>query len=95
MKLLLDTRMLLWAAAEPSRLSEAARALIASPEHALYFSVASLWEIVIKRGLGRADFIVEPDYLRKMLVAQARSEGMHLLTADAAILQYKESVYPL
>lgn len=125
MKLLLDTQIVLWAAGQPERLSKSARTLLTTPENLLFFSVASLWEIVIKRGLGRADFEVNPRRLRKMLIAhgyselavgaehvlaiealppihkdpfdrlllaQARTEGMLLLTVDASLSQYKESV---
>ena len=128
MKLLLDTHILLWAAGQPEKLSESARTLLTTPDNTLYFSVASIWEIVIKRGLGREDFKVEPRRLRKLLVthgyrelpvvaehvftvetlpllhkdpfdrlllAQARSEGMLLLTVDASVSQYLESVLTL
>jgi PIN domain nuclease of toxin-antitoxin system len=124
MKLLLDTHIILWAAGRPERLSESARAALNAPENALFFSAASIWEIVIKRGLGRNDFKVDPRRLRKMLIthgyvelpvtaehalkvetlpllhkdpfdrmllAQARAEGLLLFTADPSILQYKES----
>lgn len=45
MKLLLDTHLLLWAAAEPDRLSAEVRSLIENPENELLFSAASLWEV--------------------------------------------------
>ena len=67
MKLLLDTHLLLWAAAEPDRLPEAARRLIEDLENELHFSVASVWEVAIKTGLGRADFNVDPAVLRRGL----------------------------
>lgn len=121
MKLLLDTHLLLWAAAHPDRLSAQARELIEAPDNELVFSAASLWEIAIKRGLGRSDFRLEPRVLRRalidngyvelpitgshalaidelaplhkdpfdrMLIAQASSEGITLLTTDAAVAQY-------
>jgi len=68
MNLLLDTHLLLWTAAEPSKLSPQAKALISNKEHRLYFSAASLWEVVIKNGLGRPDFRVDPHLLRRGLV---------------------------
>ncbi len=68
MKLLLDTQLLLWAAGDPDRLSAAARALIGAPENELWFSAASVWEIAIKRGLGREDFQVNPRLLRRGLL---------------------------
>ena len=68
MKLLLDTHLLLWAAGNPDRLSAAARALIEESENDLFFSAASLWEIAIKRNLGRDDFRVDPRVLRRSLL---------------------------
>ena len=68
MKLLLDTHLLLWAAGEPRRLSKAARALIDNPDNELLFSAASLWEVAIKRGLGRKDFMVDARLLRRGLL---------------------------
>ena len=56
MKLLLDTHILLWAASEPDRLPADAENIITDKTNQLFFSAASLWEIVIKNNLGRADF---------------------------------------
>jgi PIN domain nuclease of toxin-antitoxin system len=74
MKLLLDTHLLLWAAGEPERLSRDARALLASTENELFFSAASLWEVVIKRSLGRDDFRVDARLLRRGLLDNGYSE---------------------
>lgn len=68
MKLLLDTHLLLWAAGEPKRLSKQARTLINDPDNELLFSAASLWEVAIKRGLGREDFKVDARLLRRGLL---------------------------
>ena len=51
--------------------------------HDLAFSVTSLWEITIKRGLGRADFRVEPRVLRRGLRDHGYSEVP--ITADHAL----------
>ena len=74
MKLLLDTHLLLWAAGHPDRLSVEARAVIDSPDNELLFSPASLWEVVIKRGLGRDDFKVDARLLRRGLLDNGYSE---------------------
>ena len=74
MKLLLDTHLLLWAAGEPQRLSKQARTLIANPDNELLFSAASLWEVAIKRGLGREDFKVDARLLRRGLLDNGYSE---------------------
>lgn len=68
MKLLLDTHILLWAAGEPARLPPAARRLLNDSGNELLFSAASLWEIAIKRTLGRDYFRVEPRILRRGLL---------------------------
>ena len=125
MKILLDTHIILWLAGEPDKLSVEARTLLLDVSNKLYFSAASIWEIVIKRGLGRDDFKVDPHRLRKQLVingyeeigissdhalavellpqlhkdpfdriliAQARAEGMLLLTADNQISLYGDGI---
>ena len=68
MKLLLDTRLLLWAAQGIEHLPSDAQMLMSEPENELFFSVASLWEIIIKCGLGREDFKVDPRVLRRSLL---------------------------
>jgi PIN domain nuclease of toxin-antitoxin system len=123
--LLLDTHLLLWGAGAPERLSKKARSLLLDPGNRLMFSAVSLWEIAIKRGLGRDDFEVDTrrlwrmllacgylelsvtsehaliagdlpclhkDPFDRMLVAQARVEGLVLLTVDKAVAKYGEPV---
>lgn len=68
MKLLLDTHLLLWAAAAPERLSITASSLLEDPLNELLFSAASLWEVAVKQGLGRADFQVDARILRRALL---------------------------
>ena len=74
MKLLLDTHVLLWAAGQPTRLSAAALKLIKTPLNELLFSPASIWEVAIKRGLGRSDFQADPRLLRRGLLDNGYSE---------------------
>lgn len=119
MNLLLDTHILLWAAA--GNLPAEAEEMIADATNTLYFSPVSIWEVCIKRSLGRNDFKVDPDALRRglldnqyqelpitslhalavndlpmlhkdpfdrMLLAQAKSEGIFLLTSDETLKEY-------
>jgi len=83
MKLLLDTHLLLWAAGEPDRLSVRARSLMEDQNNDLVFSAASLWEVTIKAGLGRADFQIDPHLLRRGLIENGYEElpitGQHAL----------------
>lgn len=123
MKLLLDTHMLLWAAA--GTLPGTAESLVGDASNTLYFSPASIWEIGIKNSLGRNDFRVDLDVLRRglldnqynelcitslhalalndlpmlhkdpfdrMLLAQAKSEGITLLTSDSIMREYSGPV---
>ena len=119
MKLLLDTHMLLWAAA--GSLPKSAMELVLDGNNTLYFSPASIWEAGIKKNLGRNDFKVDLEVLRRglldnqynelpitslhalaandlppihkdpfdrMLLAQAKAEGISLLTSDIALREY-------
>ena len=128
MKLLLDTRLLLWAAGGSARLPAEARALIVDPETEPVASAASFWEVAIKHAIGRADFRVDPRLLRRglldngyaelpvtgthaveagglpplhrdpfdrMLIAQARIEGILLLTADRTLTRYSGPIRAL
>lgn len=116
---LLDTSTLLWALAEPERLSPRADRLVEAGENIL--SVASYWEIVIKTQKGlvsisdlatwwrrateltaarvlniRASHIMalaalpllHKDPFDRILVAQAKAEGLALVTNDASIRGY-------
>lgn len=52
MRLLLDTHVALWAVSDPDALAEPARRAIADAD-ALWLSVVSPWEVVIKSALGK------------------------------------------
>ena len=64
MKLLLDSHAYLWWLADGPELSPAARTGIADPANLVLVSAATIWEIEIKRALGRleagsADLVAE------------------------------------
>ena len=42
--------------------------MMSAADNELFFSVASLWEIAIKRGLGRQDFKVDARVRRRCLL---------------------------
>ena len=67
MRLLLDTHVLLWAAASSKRLPQEARELLEDASNDAYYSAASIWEIAIKSSLGRKDFRIDVDALVKAL----------------------------
>ncbi len=86
MNLLLDTHVLLWAAGASRQLSADARALIEDPENELVYSAASIWEVAIKRGLGREEFRADPRLLRRGLLENGYVElpvsGAHAAAVD-------------
>jgi PIN domain nuclease of toxin-antitoxin system len=126
MRLLLDTRILLWALSAPGRLPSAASDALETPENRVFFSAASIWEIAIKRALERPDFAAEPDLVRsaalgtsfeelpisglhvlrvrhlphlhrdpfdRLLVAQAQTEPLVLMSDDPQVARYEVSLW--
>ena len=75
MRLLLDTHVLLWWL-QGAPLAEEAAEKIADTSNDVIVSAATVWELSIKRQLGKVD--MPPD-----LVEQCRSEGFALLAMDA------------
>lgn len=125
MNLLLDTHIALWAITDDPKLSQHARELIAKPDNMVWVSAASVWEIAIKRALGRGDMPVSSqraleffnqsgyqilpieaahaaaveslpahhhDPFDRILVAQALSEPMRLITHDAKVALYSDAI---
>ncbi|MFD2265284.1 type II toxin-antitoxin system VapC family toxin [Lacibacterium aquatile] len=94
MRLLLDTHLLLWAANDPEKLSAEAKALIGDMQNQPVFSAASLWEIAIKRGLGREDFQVDHRELRRGLLDNGYEElpitGGHAVAIDGLPALHKD-----
>ena len=86
MKFLLDTHVVLWATGQPEKLSRKSRGLLADPDNALIFSAVSLWEIVIKQGIGRDDCRVDARQLRRGLLDNGYGElavtSAHALAVD-------------
>ena len=77
MILLLDAHVVLWAVGDPSRLTEAARGAIESPQNDVVVSAASIWELEIKRALGKLTIEVE-------LLAELERIGIGVLPITAA-----------
>lgn len=126
MRYLVDTSVWLWSVGQVQRLNPAARAVLADPQHEIYFSAASAWEIAIKAALGKLQLpgspgIVVPretarlglrplpvnslhalavfdlpagrgDPFDRLLVAQARIEGLTLITSDREIRNYSPHI---
>ena len=66
MRVLLDTHVLLWWLDDPSLLSVEAQAAIRDGRNEVLVSAVTVWEIVIKKGLGKLE---APDDLESELVS--------------------------
>ena len=128
MKLLLDTHIVLWAISDSKRLHKDVRALLENEDNAVFYSMASVWEVAVKRkihpdqmpmdeevfvslceesGFERLDIRLPhifalKDLMRsetaprhndpfdRLLLAQAKSEGLRFVTHDSLITGYNE-----
>jgi PIN domain nuclease of toxin-antitoxin system len=86
MKFLVDTQVALWAFFEQRRLSAPARTILEDRGNSLVFSTAILWEIAIKRALGKKGFQFDPRLLRRALLDDGYQElpvlGQHAVEVD-------------
>ncbi|MBU2823743.1 type II toxin-antitoxin system VapC family toxin [Acidithiobacillus ferrooxidans] len=122
---MLDTHVALWAITDSPKLSKKAREMIELPKSSIWISAATIWEIAIKRSLGRGDMPVssqeamryfgesgyrflpiEPEHAAavedlpahhadpfdRILVAQALVEPMRLITHDAMVACYSDTI---
>lgn len=125
MRLLLDTHALLWWAADDKRLKPPERDAVGHEDSIVWVSAASIWEISIKRRLGRielasvdlerelarSNFLELPivwrhaeaagslprhheDPFDRMLIAQAQTEQLVLVSYDPAFRDYEVSLAP-
>ena len=124
MKILLDTHIAIWALIDSPRLSQKARDLILEPDNTIYYSVVSVWEVLLKHAVHpdsvdltselfakrckdagfetlelRESHVVavsafpnevdgHKDPFDRLLLAQAMTENMRLLTHDSKLPLY-------
>ena len=89
MRLLLDTHVFLWYITADAMLPELFLAAIQDPANEVYLSVASIWEAVIKHGLGRLPLPAPPaDYLPQ----QRDAHGIDALPIDEGAMTHLASL---
>ena len=67
MRFLIDTHVLIWYLEDNPQLTAIAAEILEDTRHDLYVSIASLWEIAIKSGLGKLKLKIEFHDLKKLL----------------------------
>jgi len=117
-RLLIDSHVIIWWLLFPDRLSSSTIDLLKNPEHDLFLSSATVWELGIKIAKGHlhipADYperllmdgfteltvqiihaqkaatlpFHHSDPFDRMLIAQALTEGLTLLTSDRTVTRY-------
>lgn len=80
MRLLADTQVLIWALLSPQKLSARAAAALQNPEHEIFCSVATVWEMAIKLRLKK----LELGATLEEFVAQHRANNIHFLPVRVA-----------
>jgi PIN domain nuclease of toxin-antitoxin system len=94
MRFLLDTHLVIWVPVSGPRLSRSARAVLNDPTNELIFSVVSLWEVTIKRSIGKIDSKIDPRIIRHELLAMGYDElpvlAQHAVEADALPFIHKD-----
>jgi len=83
---LLDTCTFLWLVAGSDSLPEAVRDIIRNPDNAVFLSVVSAWEIVVKHGSGRLPLPQKPDLFVRKQREDHLLESLPLLEAHVLTL---------
>lgn len=92
MKILLDTHIFLWAITDDARLTKAQRAAFLDGDNELYLSLASVWEMLIKVGIGKLPL---PQPAAPYIHKQADKNRILSLGIHAAHLAELEKLPPL
>lgn len=79
MRILLDTHIFLWYISRDSRLPANLREPIENADNAVFLSVASLWEALVKHQLGKLPF---PESPHTYLPRQRERHAIHSLPID-------------
>ncbi|MFZ0303249.1 MAG: type II toxin-antitoxin system VapC family toxin [Terracidiphilus sp.] len=94
MRFLLDTHLVIWVPVSGPRISREARAILDDPEHTFSFSPVSLWEIAIKRGIGKLDPAIDPRSIRREFLDIGYDElavlGLHAVAVDTLPYIHKD-----
>src|SRR5205814_9129024 len=77
MRYLLDTVIFLWSMGPQEKLNKDARELLVNPQHEIYLSAASSWEISLKIAIGKLEL---PEPANRYIPGQLRTWGIQPLS---------------
>lgn len=86
---LLDTHILLWCLEDSPLLKPQTRALIQDPNHIVFVSAVSIWEIIIKKMLGKLQI---PDNLQEV-IEKTGFKSLPMTQEDALTLESLPSIH--
>jgi len=92
MRVLVDTQIFLWAITDDPKLSARYRTSYSDPSHELYLSMASIWEMLVKAGIGKLPL---PQPAIPYLLRQMEKNGLELLPIRTSHLSALEQIPPL
>ena len=92
MKLLLDTHTFIWWRDTPENLSARAYEAISSTESDIYLSVVAVWEIQIKRAIGKIEV---KGSLHDAIRAERDANGFRILSVELAHSLNIENLPPI
>lgn len=95
MRLLLDTHAFIWWDSDPTRLPATVLEAVRNPKNELLLSVACLWEIQIKKQLGKLELDVALEEVMQQQRDQNRFEvlpvlAVHVFTLDRLPRHHKD-----
>ena len=84
---LLDTHTFLWLATDDQRLSQTARQRVLDPTTELFLSVGSVWELAIKKSLGRVELTVPLSWLVDEQLKHLRANLLNIRREHALLVE--------
>jgi PIN domain nuclease of toxin-antitoxin system len=94
-RLLVDTHCWLWYLLAPERLNSKAQEILREPGNEIFFSAASVWEIVVKYALGKLELPLPPSKYIPDRIATLGHQSLpirqdHVIRIEALPLHHRD-----
>ena len=93
MRILLDSHVFIWAVTSDPRLTTAQNAYYTGGADELYLSVASIWEMIIKAGLGKLTFKAPAAQFIEKEIARNRIQTLAINFAHLTELEFLPRIH--